>query len=346
MNRQPKLLGLDLGFGFTKCTDGAQPVIFQSHMYRATESGITPDHSAAGIHRIEMDGEAYVVGHDRAGLSPFEDFPRQPERLINDYGHHLILTALATYSDQEIPLYVVVGLPIAYFRRWETRLVENLSGYHKIGVRDPADRYARKNIHVRKLHVVPHPLGAFTSLIMDHEGRFRSSEYDAIKIALVDIGFRTTDVMIMDATRFCHRGSETFQQGLVNAFASIARRLDQETGQMPRLEQLYKAIHRGFIRVGDQEYNLKNLREETFHHLSSALADRINYALKDDWDIERVVLTGGGAVEIAEHLAPLVNGEVVLIEHDQDARLGNAQGQLSLARHMWGASGLCERNGQ
>ena len=238
-------------------------------------------------------------------------------------------------------MHVVVGLPVTYFQQWETELAERLTGYHKIGVYQPDGRCARKNIHIRKVHVVPHPLGTFTSLIMDHEGRLRESEYQQKKIAIVDVGFRTTDIMVMASGRFCNRGSGTIEMGMANGFEMVAGKLYRETGTVPDLNRLYRAIRMGFIRIEDQEYNLKKRREEMYRHLSSALADRINYGLKDDWDIERVLLTGGGASDIAEELALLIDGEVVLIEHDQDVRLGNAQGQLRLARHMWGTSGLC-----
>jgi plasmid segregation protein ParM len=341
MNRQPKPLGLDLGFGFTKCIDGEQTVIFQSHMNRnitRTDETTTPPE---GIYHIELDDGDYIVGDDTRSPSLFEDFARQPERLINAYGRNLVLTAAAPFSDQENPLHIVIGLPVTYFQRWETELMGRLTGYHKIGVYQPDGRCTRKNLHIRKVHVVPHPLGTFTSLIMDEEGRLRDSEYNKTKIAIVDIGFRTTDIMVMASARFCNRGSSTIEMGMANGFEMVARKLYRETGTVPDLNRLYKAIRMGFIRIEDQEYNLEIRRAEMYRHLSSALADRINYGLKDDWDIDRVLLTGGGASDIAGDLAPLIDGEVVLIEHDQDVRLINAQGQLRLARHLWGASGFC-----
>jgi len=341
MNRQPKPLGLDLGFGFTKCIDGDQTVIFQSHMH---QSLARPGETVApreGSYHIELDDGEFIVGDDTHSPSLFENFARQPERLINAYGRNLVLTATAPFSAQENPLHMVIGLPVTYFQQWETRLVERLTGYHKMGVYQSDGHCARKNIHIRKVHVVPHPLGTFTSLIMDNEGRFRESEYNKIKIAIVDVGFRTTDIMVMAAARFCNRGSSTIEMGLANGFEMVARKLYRETGTVPDLNRLYKAIRMGYIRVEDQEYNLENRRAEMYRHLASALADRINYGLKDDWDIERVLLTGGGAADIADDLAPLIDGEVVLIENDQDVRLSNVQGQLRLARHLWGASGFC-----
>ena len=43
-------------------------------------------------------------------------------------------------------------------------------------------------------------------------------------IAVVDIGFRTTDVMVMASGRFCNRGSGTIEMGMANGFEKIAGR--------------------------------------------------------------------------------------------------------------------------
>lgn len=341
MNRQPKPLGLDLGFGFTKCIDGERTVIFQSHMRQDKEQSDVATEPPAETYHIALEDRDYIVGNDSLGPSLFEDFARRPERLIDTYGQRLVLTATAPFSNHETPLHVVIGLPISYFQQWATRLAKQLTGYHKIGIYQPDGRCARKNIHIRKVHVIPTPLGTYTGLIMDADGQRQASEYDHLKIAVVDIGFRTTDIMVMASGRFCNRGSGTIEMGMANGFEKIAGRLYRESGVIPNLDRLYKAIRMGSIRIEDQEYNLTKLRDETYRAVAAALADRINYGLKDDWDVERVLLTGGGAADAAATIAPLIDSEVVLIEHEQDARLSNVQGQLRLARHMWGASEFC-----
>lgn len=341
MTRQPKLLGLDIGFGFTKCVAGEGTLILPSCLHRVLNERDAATLPREGSYRIELDEGHFIVGDDAAGTTPLNHFARRPERLINAFARVLGLTAAAVFSEHERPLQLVVGLPVSQARQWEAPLVDQLSGYHKIGVYRPDGGCVRQNIHIVKVHVVAQPLGTFASLIMDHGGNRRPSDYGEKKIALIDIGFRTTDIMVMNAARFCHRGSGTIDMGLADGFEAIARKLDYETGCLPDLDRLYRAVRMGFIRIEDQEYNLRRLREETFRRLAAALADRIDYQLRDDWDLECVLLTGGGAGELAEDLAPKLDGEIVLIEHEQDLRLSNAQGHLSLARHRWGASGLC-----
>jgi plasmid segregation protein ParM len=340
MNRQPKLLGLDIGFGFTKCLDGQRTVIFPSSLRRGLPFPGSAGQPAEGGFDIALEDGDFRVGDD-TGAAFLEDFARRPERLFDTFGKYLALTAIAAFSEQERPLHLMIGLPVSLARHWQELLTERLTGYHKIGIYQPDGCCVRKNIHIRRVRVVPHPLGTFATLIMNDRGYLRSSPYRESKVVLVDIGFRTTDVMVMTAARFGNRGSGTIEMGMADGLEAIAAKLGQSSAPPPDLRHLLKAIRRGFIRIGDQEYNLQPLRDTTYRWLAAALGDRINAFLREDWDLESVLLTGGGAADLAEDMAPLIKGEVVLIEHHQDPRLSNAEGQLRLARHHWGATGFC-----
>jgi plasmid segregation protein ParM len=345
MNRHPKLLGLDIGFGFTKCVGEERAVILDSRLQPCPQDDADPSALTAGGYLLELPEGRFLVGQDRRGASASAAFARRPERLLGEYAKSLALTAAALFSEQEAPLQIVLGLPLAETQRWQPILKEGLAGYHKFSLAEPAGPWIHKNIHIRKVHVVPHPLGTFINLIMDREGRLRDSDGQHQKLALVDIGFRTTDVMVMEAGRFCNRGSATIEMGIGDALAAMARKLGRNGAASPDWSSFYRAVCMGVIRIGEETYDLNAWREESYQQLAAALADQINFRLREDWDLERLLLTGGAAGDLAEHLAPLLHGEIDLIEHEKDTRLNNAQGHFSLARHMWGGSGLCRRTG-
>jgi plasmid segregation protein ParM len=276
-------------------------------------------------------------------VSLLTDLARRPERLFDQYAQGLALTAASFFSEYESPLHIVVGLPLAMVQQWQDRLKARLVGFHRVGRASAAEAPVRNHIHIRKVHIVPYPLGTFVNLIMGHDGRMRKTEDGEKKIALIDVGFRTTDLMVMEAARFRQRGSATIEMGLADAWEAIARELGRQGAEMPDMAGLYRAIRMGRLRTEERTYDVAALREKAYRRLAAALADHINHRLRADWDLERLLLTGGAAVELAPNLAPLLDGEVDLIEHEQDVRLSNAQGHLNLARHMWGRSGLCDR---
>ena len=337
--RSAELIGVDLGFGFTKGFDGRRAVILQSVL---SEDGFADDSPTTdrlgqdqGFH-LMADGGAFFAGcrADCDWRSPLH--PRQPDRLFGDYGKRLVLAVLAGYTVAERPLHLVLGLPVSHCQRLKASFEAHLIGYHEMRALQPDGSRIPHDIHIRKIHTIPHPLGTYMGMLMDANGRMRDEALGDRKIVLVDIGFRTTDVIVMERMRLSNRCSATIDQGIGWGFEAIDRKLRQKTGHRPRFDQLYQAVRMGAISIQGQTYNLERIRDETFGRLAEELAGRIGRMLTAEWDLDRLLLTGGGARELAEPIGPLLPGEVSLIENVQDLRLNNVQGQLHLARSRWG----------
>ena len=337
--RDIKLIGVDLGFGFTKGYDGQRSVIVQSVL---SDQGLTADSPGAdrlgqdrGFHILADDGTFFAgCRADGDWCSPLR--PRQPDRLFGDYGKRLILSVLSDYTTMESALHLVLGIPVSHWQRLKEPFVERLVGYHKIRSLQPDGSRTPKNIHIREIHTVPHPMGTYLGMLMDANGRMRDDTLKDQKIVLVDIGFGSTNVIVMEHMRLSNRCSGTIDLGVGRAFEAIDRKLRQESGHVPRFDQLYQAVRTGSIRIEGQTYNLERIREEAFGRLAEELAARIERMMTVEWDLDRLVLTGGGVRELAEAIGPLLPGEVSVIENPQDARLNNVQGQLHLARARWG----------
>ncbi len=348
MNSRIKLIGVDLGFGFAKGFDGQRPVIIPSllseHGRPDNATGSIRSEHLAGLH-LAVDNTEYFVGRraDCDWRSP--RIPRRPDRLFGDYGKYLVLAVLAAYTEMENPMHVVIGLPVSHYQRIKTPFEERLLGYHKVAWVEVDGSRRPKNVHIRKLHTIPHPMGTYSGIIMDARGQIQADKFKDRKIAVVDIGFRTTNVIAMDRMRFSNRNSGTIELGVSHGLERIDRKLRDETGQRLSFDQLYRAVRVGHLRIEDQAYNIKRVRREAFRLLAEQLADNIAHLLAAAWDLDSLLLTGGGSRELADYLGPLLPGEVSQIENERDLRLNNAQGQLRLARALWGVSGYYENGG-
>jgi plasmid segregation protein ParM len=64
----------------------------------------------------------------------------------------------------------------------------------------------------------------------------------------------------------------------------------------------------------------------------------VNRLWEDDWDIDSIILSGGGSMELAPFILPQIQGNVIPLASDVDARLNNVQGYLKFARYKWGYS--------
>jgi plasmid segregation protein ParM len=351
MQRGARLIGLDLGCGFTKAFDGQRTVQFTSLMGEPSGDAdelrgpFADPAPTPGGYAVTLDGWTVLVGARAVRECSHHRFPRGPDRLVDDFARILALCALSHFSTQEQALMVVTGLAVDYYRNHCEALQRQLVGYHKLQLQHDGQACVTCNLHIREIHVVPHPLGTYAGLILDPDGRSLPGKYRDGKTALVDVGFRTTNLGLLDRGRLSARGSGTLNIGMAACYERIGRRLLTASGVRLDLERLFEAVRRGFIRIKGQEYNLAPLREESYRRLAEELAEGIQELLRDAWDLDVIGLTGGGGGELAAYLGQRLPGEVYLIESDVDPRLNNVQGLLRLARRRWGATGLCAAGG-
>ncbi len=156
------------------------------------------------------------------------------------------------------------------------------------------------------------------------------------KIGIIDVGFRTSDYTIADRTRYSERGSRTTDTGIAQAFTIIATYLREKTGVNVELYRLYDAVERGNIKIRGTVVDLRPVVEDTFAKLATAIASEVERLWSDDWDIDLMLVTGGGGAVLASHLVPMLNGEVVAQPAEGDPRVRNVRGYWKYGQNLWG----------
>ncbi|MFO7707755.1 MAG: ParM/StbA family protein [Desulfobacterales bacterium] len=338
-----QVLGIDIGFGFTKATNGRDTIIFKSLSGDAADIQYWADFGdsqpADQIH-VSIDGKSYFIGELAEQQSSAPTYTLDQDRLIADYVRILALTAAGLLIQNgmvNVPVNVVSGLPIGHFRRHHERFNDLLTGQHSVTYHSPNGQSVSKSIYINKVRMLPQPLGSILNLLMDDQGRITQREVAAQKIGVVDIGFRTTDFCIMDRLRHIDRGSRTIDSGMSKAFGLIAQKLQEKCGVAVELYRLYQAVEDGTIRMRGKAVNFSAIRDNVFEQLASGIAGEIDRLWAHDWDIDMILLTGGGSRELARHLRPLIAGNVVPLEPHTDSRLNNVFGYMKYGRFIWGS---------
>lgn len=334
--------------GFTKAYDGETHAMFPSVIEPTGTSADAPltKKSDEGVgYDIEIDGEGHRVGGRAGSYAARERNAPNSTALVSRFARPLVLTAAAAFSDRECPLQVVTGLSVNDHPDHHNRLLDQLVGFHKIRIANPGKPPETRNIHIRKIRVFPKPMGTFARLVMGPDGAITHREYVNAKIGIVDIGFRTTDTIIVDRLRYCNRGADTFDIGAALCFDTITKRLRQESGVSVDMETLFQGLKLGYVKIKGQEYRLSNLKQQIYRQTALEIADRVNYLWKDDWDIDVIIISGGGGHLLAGTVGDQFKGEVHLLENSIDSRLNNVMGYYLLGINTWGASGLCLRPG-
>ncbi len=338
-----KILGIDIGFGFTKATDGKDNVIFKSLFGDAEEFQFWANFGDTlpvnHIH-VSFNGKSYFIGDLAEQQSSVLNFTLDQESLVTDFVRLLALTVAGMFQEDgdksNEPINIVSGLPIGYFKQNHERFSEILTGHHSITYHSHDGQKTTKEININKIHMLPQPLGTALNLLMDENGKIINKKLADQKIGIVDIGFRTTDFTIVDHLRYIDRGSRTLDKGICNGFSILANKLREKCGVNVELYRLYQAAETGSIKMRGKGYSFKKMRDQIYYQLVRSITSDIDRLWSDDWDIDTIVLTGGGCRELAQYLKPLINGHVTPVDPNIDPRLHNVNGYLKYGKHIWG----------
>jgi plasmid segregation protein ParM len=333
-----RILATDIGFGYTKATEGRQFQVFKSIVGEANPvqfaETLLPSQAASPRH-FAIAGEEIFVGELAEQQSRGRGFTLEPGQFIAKYARQLGLAGLAPYADHGDPVRLVTGLPVSFFRKYKDVLTTLLQQRHAITVIHPNGERQDKTVYIEKVRVIPQPFGSLFNLMLAPDGKILQQRFITEKIGVIDIGFRTTDFTVADKTRYSERGSMSTDSGMSVAFNAIASLLQEKSGTSVELYRLYEAMSRGNIKIKGQRYDLTGLVQQAYTQLATRIASEANRLWSDDWDIDAIVLTGGGGTALAPFLAPLVQGEVLPMPADQDARLNNVIGYWKYGVHLW-----------
>ena len=97
-------------------------------------------------------------------------FTLDHEKLITEFVKVLTLTVAGVFLKEEssinVPINIVSGLPIGYFKHNHKRFNEILTGHHKVSYIQPDGSKIVKEIYINKVRMLPQPLGTILNLLI------------------------------------------------------------------------------------------------------------------------------------------------------------------------------------
>lgn len=334
-----EILGIDIGFGFTKATNGEKSLIFKSVLGDATDiqfsDSVLADSSEEDHLQIEIDGKGYFIGELAERQSSERYFTLDQAQFIDRFAKNLALTAAARLVKSHIPINLVTGLPISYYREYKEELAKILVGEHKVVLTSANGDTEEKMININRARIIPQPWGSFFNLMLNDVGEMKDKRLVKEKIGVIDVGFRTSDYSISDKMRYSERGSRTTESGIARAFNVIATKLREKSGVDVELYRLYDAVEGGYIKIRGEKFDLKSLTKQVFSQLAASVANEVDRLWVDDWDIDTVIVSGGGGSILAEYLQPLLKGNVTPVDKSSDPRMNNVTGYWKFGKHVW-----------
>lgn len=330
----PKQIGIDLGYGYVKVSDGSKEVVFPSTVGVGTDlrfnSLLMSFKKITDNMVITVDNKKYFVGDLAVRQSPIVSRSMGKNRVEDISAKVLLLAGLALFVENgEQKFNVVTGLPVDYYQQYKDDWHLLMQGTHAIKFGNGSQERPML-ITIDKIQLIPQPFGTLYDRRLDTEGNLLENELANLKVGVVDIGYKTSDFALASDLEFVGKQSTSSEIAMSTAYNLITQRIQDKFKLEKESYEMDKIIESGVVRVNGVPQDITEFKREAF----SVLADKIATEVNNIWDkreIDVILLSGGGGRAIAEYFLPKFPQGVLV----NDSQLANVRGYLKLANALF-----------
>ena len=328
----PIQVGLDDGYACTKVALPDGRLIGIPSRARVGRSGVTwIDATRPRIFEYETQGSMYSVGAIDGAPTHFEGYPTSGmNRVIVQ--HALQEAGLAGRS-----VHLVSGLPVSAFYKnnGEKRcdMIQKKCASLKQAVTPVIKRLPAA---IAFVEVIPEALAAWYDYVIVAKGDDITLDEQrlSLPVAIIDIGGRTTDYVVVKDQGVMHASSGSLQGGMLDVKQLVAHGI-QECFDLERVgEQLVSnAVEQGVVRLHGKDYDVTAWVDAAKRELIERLYAETRRQLGLGTELERIVFVGGGTVALAEHIVDWFPNQVI----GEHPAFANARGMLKYMQYVCNA---------
>lgn len=248
-----------------------------------------------GETRFKYDGHTYSVGtifdYTSSSARDSDKYATPQYKLEN-------LLGIAQHVRNGDEIRVVTGVPSEHYSEETIETIKNqLLGAHTVHVDgDP------RTFDIKDVRVILQPLGTLTHLLVDEKGDIRSegrllTRADR-RTVIVDIGWGTTDIAIMEGTNLVKYFS--IEPAMQDAYESILARVGL-TSKITPFQAEYQLKQDDIITYGGVTYPARAIKEDAFENNAQAIISKLKNRLKLE-TYDAVIFTGGGVSALYDYI--------------------------------------------
>lgn len=325
----PIHIGLDDGYAFTKLAlpDGRLVVI--PSRARVGHANVTwLNATRQRLFEYETDGTVYAVGDVDGEPTHFEGYPSSGlNRAIVQ--HALMEAGLSGQS-----VHAVSGLPVSSFYFRDGRQRAALIGKKRDSLKqDVRSADGRLPVSVAFHEVIPEALAAwYDHVITERDGGVRlEAERLAVPVAVIDIGGRTTDYVVVADQALRHDQSGSLRCGMLDyrrlIVEQVCARFDLDALSERTVDE---ALRRGRVRLFGRTHmigeEIRTARQEIVVRLHAETQRQLGRGA----ELERILFVGGGAVALGDDIRDWFPNQAVAAH----PAFANARGMLKYLRYV------------
>ncbi len=325
-----KLIGIDVGYGFVKISDGEVGYSFPSIIGEARKGLKRIELKklpALDDLKVEINNKSYHVGSAAIRNSPFAY--RDLSSLTSDslYFQVLFFTALSFYCTKPITTFnIVSGLPVSAISNTDT-----LISLIKTGARlskTTGGNSKEYDIRINHIEIVPQPLGTYWSEFLDGWGQ--ELEAPESRIGVVDIGHRTSDLITVIDSEYITEKSGSYNIGMTTAMNDIIHEIHDKFGFEQGTYSMEEVVATKKIKLSGELIDVANIVDNALDKLAANTLANIN-SLWRIGEYDKILLSGGGCQATGSYLLPKLKQAKIV----DDPMTANCIGFLNWANHLW-----------
>lgn len=345
------ILAADYGYGDVKIFDGKENIKFQSLLSRARKirfvNEISGGKELEKIH-VRIDGEDWFVGDlaYRQGSEIIQVLNKEK------FGHKstdiLIKTALSfmarKLSGNPKKFHTITGLPVSVCSSENIKMLENsLQGEHAAEFNwellgKPSEKIEYK---VDKVKVIPQPMGTLFDLVLDDKGQVKETD-DALdlaegSIAIIDIGFGTTDFMISEGFEYIDKYSRSINSAVSNVCANLSNRISEDLKEEIPIYEMQRHLLTREIASGGKVIDLKDVIENVLDDIFQEIYTTGQSLWKQKKNIDAFIITGGGAYLFFDRFKSVLGSQANILRPEKEAEYSNVKGFYKFMLHQLNA---------
>jgi len=291
------IIGIDLGYSHTKFSVNSHCGIFPS----VVGSPETAAFSLSGDDRIALETPSGTVHVGQAVLDQSRFISRPEDRgwITSDEYYWLFLAALSEATTTFFAeVFVVTGLPIAYYREDRKNLQGIIRKKHQVRRADHVQTF-----DVVECRVVPQPFGALASVAFGPDGQTADADMLNKPVGIIDVGGHTTNLLSMRNAQSVDRATGSVNMGAWDIVRSVKEYLSTHTpGLAPSDYEVIEAIKARSIPYYGRDMDLSEVVEEALGHFRRQVLAEATHLWNHGADLYAILVAGGGAHLIGDDL--------------------------------------------
>ena len=323
-------VGLDDGYAYTKVALPDGRLVSVPSRARMGAAGVTWIRDVEQrIFEYETAGTVYSVGAVDGEPTQFDEYPGSALNRV------IVQHALQEAGLSGRSLHLVTGLPVAAFYRGDGQQRRQAIQAKRDGLKLTVEPVVAKKSSTRQAlkasiafhEVIPEALAAwydFVIVTLDDGVTLDADRLNA-PIAIVDIGGRTTDYVVVQDQGVVHGSSGSLNRGMLDVKLRVAN-LIQERFDLHELgEQIIsRAVDTNRLRLHGKDHDVSDMVMNAKRELVERLYAETRRKLGLGAELDRILFVGGGSAALSSDIADWFPNQTIA-DH---AAFANARGML------------------